>query len=48
MNESEKFKKWISKVYKCSAWRNNWNNLSLKSKLLNKERIKKHDYYYNI
>ena len=38
-----KFNTWRKRLYRCSIYRNNWNNLSIKNKKLNN-----HEYHYDI
>ena len=38
-----KFNTWRKRLYRCSIYRNNWNNLSIKNKKLNN-----HGYHYDI
>ena len=43
-----KFNTWRKRLYRCSIYRNNWNNLSIKNKKLNKISINNHEYHYDI
>lgn len=48
MGEVNKFRVWKLRFDRNIFYRNNWNNLSISSKILNKKHINKHEYHYDI